>query len=202
MKICSECNIENDIKLFNKDGVVCKKCRRKKSSARYREKNRQKLRDYSKLYRSLNVDKYREYNRKWMKEKYHIYKDWVSNNKDRVNEIKRKHEYNKKSNNEIYKITRIVRSSIRSSIRSLNFKKKTKTSEIIGCTMEEFVIYIQSTFSEGMTLENYGEWHLDHIVPISVAKSYEDAVRLNHYTNFQALWAIDNLKKYNKHECK
>jgi hypothetical protein len=43
-----------------------------------------------------------------------------------------------------------------------------------------------------------GQWHLDHIIPISKAKTYEDAIILNHYTNFQALWAIDNLRKYNK----
>ncbi len=200
MKKCPECNIERDDTLFLKRDInsSCKNCRRKKSSSKYREKNRQKLRDYNKEYKSLNKEKVSDYNKKWMKERYHIYKEWVSNNRERVNEIKRKHELNKKSNNEIYKLTRIVRNSIRSSIKSLNFKKKNKTEEIIGCSMEYFSIYIQSTFSDGMTFENYGQWHLDHIIPISKAKTYEDAIILNHYTNFQALWAIDNLRKYNK----
>jgi hypothetical protein len=199
MKKCPDCNIEKDDSLFLKsvDESSCKNCRRKKSSAKYRENNRQKLRDYNKKYKSLNKEKVSEYNKKWMKERYHIYKEWVSNNKEKVNEIKRRHEI-KKSNNDIYRLTRIIRNSIRSSLKSLNFKKKTKTIDIIGCSMEEFMIYIQSTFSDGMTFENYGQWHLDHIIPISQAKTYEDAIKLNHYTNFQALWAIDNLRKYNK----
>ena len=50
-----------------------------------------------------------------------------------------------------------------------------------------------------MTFENHGEWHLDHIKPISLAKSEEEIIELNHYTNFQPLWAKDNLSKSNKY---
>lgn len=49
-----------------------------------------------------------------------------------------------------------------------------------------------------MSLDNYGDWHLDHILPISLAENEEDVIKLNHYTNFQPLWAIDNFKKGNK----
>lgn len=49
-----------------------------------------------------------------------------------------------------------------------------------------------------MTLDNYGEWHLDHIIPISSAKTEEEVIKLNHYTNFQPLWAEDNWNKGNK----
>lgn len=181
-----------------KKSDFCKKCRRKEISAKYRENNKEKIKEYCASYRENNRERLREYNKKWMKENYHIYKEWVNNNRDRVNEIKRKHEQNKKANNEIYKLTRIIRNSIRSSIRSRNFKKRTKTTDILGCSMEEFMIYIESTFQEGMSFDNYGEWHLDHIIPISKADTYDEAIRLNHYTNFQALWQIDNLKKYNK----
>ncbi len=202
MKKCTDCNIEREDNLFSRNINVssCKHCRRKKSSAKYREKNRQKLREYNKKYKSENKEKVSKYNKKWRSENYHIYKQWVSNNKDRVNEIKRRHEKNKRDNNDIYRMTRLIRNSIRSSFRTLNFKKKTKTSLILGCSTYEFIIYIQTTFSEGMTLENYGLWHLDHIKPISLAKNYEEAIELNHYTNFQALWAIDNLRKSNKYE--
>jgi hypothetical protein len=49
-----------------------------------------------------------------------------------------------------------------------------------------------------LSWENHGEWHLDHIKPISLAKDESEVIALNHYTNFQPMWAIDNLKKYNK----
>jgi hypothetical protein len=49
-----------------------------------------------------------------------------------------------------------------------------------------------------MSFENHGKWHLDHIVPISSAKTEEEVIALNHHTNFQPLWAFDNLSKGNR----
>ena len=49
-----------------------------------------------------------------------------------------------------------------------------------------------------MNWENQGEWHLDHIYPVSLAKDEQELIKLNHYTNFQPLWAADNLLKGNK----
>ena len=57
---------------------------------------------------------------------------------------------------------------------------------------------IETKFKKGMSFENHGEWHLDHIYPISLAKSEEEVIKLNHYTNFQPLWSEDNLRKSNK----
>ncbi len=79
-----------------------------------------------------------------------------------------------------------------------SYYKKKHTQEILQCSLEFFIQYIQDQFTEGMTLENYGEWHLDHIIPIASAKTEEDIIRLNHYTNFQPLWAKDNLSKGSK----
>ena len=49
-----------------------------------------------------------------------------------------------------------------------------------------------------MSWENAGQWHYDHIYPVSLAKDEEELIRLNHYTNFQPLWAEDNLRKGSK----
>ena len=68
----------------------------------------------------------------------------------------------------------------------------------VDYSVEELKIHLGNKFREGMSWDNYGEWHLDHIIPISSANTEEEIIKLNHYTNFQPLWAIDNIKKGNK----
>jgi hypothetical protein len=73
---------------------------------------------------------------------------------------------------------------------------------VVGCDFETFLEYIKNQFTEGMTLENYGHkgecWNIDHIIPISTAKTDEDLERLNHYTNLRPIWASENYKKSKK----
>jgi len=49
-----------------------------------------------------------------------------------------------------------------------------------------------------MNLDNQGKWHIDHIIPLSSAKTEGEFYELCHYTNLQPLWAENNIKKSNK----
>jgi hypothetical protein len=49
-----------------------------------------------------------------------------------------------------------------------------------------------------MSWENYGKWHVDHVIPLASAKTPEDLIKLCHYTNLQPLWAIENILKRDK----
>ncbi len=49
-----------------------------------------------------------------------------------------------------------------------------------------------------MSWDNRHKWHIDHIYPISLAKTKEETIKLNSYKNLQPLWAKDNLSKGNK----
>jgi hypothetical protein len=49
-----------------------------------------------------------------------------------------------------------------------------------------------------MTWDNYGEWHIDHIIPLSSAKTESELIDLFNYKNTQPLWAKDNLSKGNR----
>lgn len=92
-----------------------------------------------------------------------------------------------------------LRNLIRNSFRKQGYKKfNLSTESIVGINYNEFKEHLESKFLEGMTWENRGEWHIDHIIPLSSSTSRDDLIRLCHYTNLQPLWAIDNMKKGNK----
>ena len=73
---------------------------------------------------------------------------------------------------------------------------------MVGCDFETFLAHIQSQFTDGMTMENYGngdgKWSIDHIIPFGTAKNDEDVERLNHYTNLRPMWSIENSRKSRK----
>lgn len=90
-----------------------------------------------------------------------------------------------------------IRDRIRQYLTGEN--KSKRTFDIIGLDKENFKSYIEDKFTEGMSWENYGEWHLDHIKPLCLSENEEDLIKLNHYTNLQPLWSEDNIKKNRKY---
>jgi hypothetical protein len=60
--------------------------------------------------------------------------------------------------------------------------------------------HIEGKFKDGMNWDNHTRdgWHIDHIIPLSSAKSVEELESLCHYTNLQPLWAKENIIKSNK----
>ena len=68
-------------------------------------------------------------------------------------------------------------------------------SEMVGCSFKELKSYLESKWVNGMNWENYGEWEIDHIIPLSKDDTREGFIRLNHYSNLQPLWKEDNRRK-------
>ena len=98
----------------------------------------------------------------------------------------------------VHAFKHICRTHLSHTLKAVGRKNPTKAELMLGCSYAEFKSYIESKFKDGMTWENYGKWHLDHIIPLSQAKDNNDALLLNHYTNLQPLWAEDNLRKNRK----
>ena len=82
------------------------------------------------------------------------------------------------------------RNCIFGSYKRRGFTKKSYTSKILGCTWNEFKNYLEDN-PYGFKINQEG-LDLDHITPISSAKSEEDIIKLNHYTNFQLLPSVYN----------
>ena len=162
----------------------------------------------NKEYKLEKTRKYQEENREYYKEKNN---EWYYENREEV--LERQKEYNKENrektnkrqservkNDKIFKIKRILSSSIKKSLNSNGYSKNSRTSKILGCSFEEFKIYLESKFESWMNWDNQGlyngelnyGWDIDHIIPSSSAKTEEEVIKLNHYSNLQPLCGYTN----------
>lgn len=76
--------------------------------------------------------------------------------------------------------------------------KTSPTFEHLGYTVFQFVKHIESQFTVGMNWENMKLWQIDHIIPISEARTINDVISLNQLHNLRPMWAKDNNLKRNK----
>jgi hypothetical protein len=121
-------------------------------------------------------------------------KEYNKNNREKRNEYLS----NKKKIDPIYRLSCIVRNRIYSFLKNKNITKQNKTFDIVGCSPELLKEYLEKQFVDGMCWDNRNEWHIDHIIPLSSAKTEDEILKLCHYTNLRPLWAEDNLRKSNK----
>ena len=92
---------------------------------------------------------------------------------------------------------RTLRSRLYAAIKSKNAIKSNRTLELIGCSISYLMNYLKAKFTEGMTWENHGEWHIDHIKPCCSFNLLEEEEQKKcfNYINLQPLWAKDNILK-------
>ncbi len=203
-KICSRCRDTKSITEFNdnknnKDGktINCTICSNKinENDKKYRQ-NKNKINEKRRLSYQKNKEKINKRNKKY-----------YFKNKIKINTKSNEYVKNKMKNNLLFKLRRNLHSLILISINNKKYTKKSKTQEILGCSYQEFKIHIESQFENWMDWGNHGlyngqlnhGWDIDHIIPISSAKSEDDVIRLNHYSNLQPLCSKINrdIKKNN-----
>ena len=85
-----------------------------------------------------------------------------------------------------------LRQLIRHSFKRRGYSKNTKTIEVLGESWDVVKLHFEKLFKENMSWDNYGEWEIDHIIPISTGKTIEDVIKLCHYSNLQPLWKKEN----------
>lgn len=149
-------------------------------------------------------EQYKGYDKKFrMSEKYKKYKE---ENKDRIR--KRVNEYSKrhKKQNVEYKLKCAIQRSL---LRYLGQTGETKRiKDYVDYSALDLKQHLESKFQEGMNWNNHGlkGWHIDHIMPVSSFKFYDDNGIINveavkkclSLDNLQPLWWRDNLVKSNK----
>lgn len=215
-KVCSRCLLEKEINEFGNrknsiDGRhgVCRKCRNedtkkwkmnkvytdeeknleKERRRNYYLNNKEEILMKSKEFRDNNQDYTKSY------KKY-----YYSKNREKLIKYSSDYHLNRLKNDYFYKFKCNVRTLLKNSIKNNGYKKNTKTFEILGCTISDFKIYLESQFENWMSWENHGlyngelnyGWDIDHIIPISIAKTEDEIIKLNHFTNLQPLCSYVN----------
>lgn len=188
MKNCIKCNNYKDLGGFPKDSRtahgyrnVCRQC----VSARFfKWKQTSSFKEYQKEhYKKQDKDKLRvKSQQSYQKNKAKITKTYRERRKTDVN----------------FKISQYLRNRVNAII---HFEYKAGSAiRDLGCSVQELKAHLEASFQSGMSWENYGKWHIDHIFPLSKAdlSDRQQFLKVCHYSNLQPLWAADNIRKSNK----
>lgn len=161
-------------KEYNRAYRIANRARMNEIAKRYYENNKGVVLARNEGYRRQNLDKIARYKTKYIREK--------------------------RQTNLSFRLQSNLQRRI---CLALNGKDKaSSTVKLIGCSIAELKKHLESKFTEGMTWENYGQWHVDHIKPCALfdlTLACEQEKCFN-YTNLQPLWALDNLRKRDKYD--
>ena len=219
-KQCSSCKKFQSSLCFyrdkkSKDGYayICKICTKRKVK-KWRDYNSEKVSAYYKAYQKDKRKELKEYRKQYYlanretlinksKERYHSdleksklnRSNWRARNKDYTKRHSREYKRKRRLNDVDFKITEVLRSRLNSAVKG-KIKSGSSISNL-GCSIEELRQHLENQFQPGMSWENYGNWHIDHIVPLSFFDLTEEMQLKDacYFTNLQPLWAEDNLRK-------
>lgn len=193
---------KKEIKEYQDDYRKNNKKKIKQRNVKYREKNKESLKEKRKKYVSENKEKILEsaknYRRKeGLRDKNIEYqKNYRKRNKESLKIKRNQYIKSKLEIDPLFKLKKIVKTLICNSLNRTNFlKNNRRTVDIIGCSIDFFKKHLESKFEPWMNWDNKGKyngkfnygWDIDHIIPICTAKTEEEVIRLNHYTNLQPL---------------
>jgi len=221
--ICNKCNEEKTLVR----GKCCKECknkyereRRSKIRLDINKKERERYKKKKDTLKELNIDLTQKKICSLCKEEktinlFHLAKckgvvrsacklctsklrkEYYKKNRDKIIKQTNSYKKNKYNTDPVFKLKRLLRCRLYHALKSQNAKKSNRTLKLTGCSLSFLVGYLEGKFVEGMTWENYGEWHVDHIRPCCSFNLIleEEQKKCFNYTNLQPLWAKDNLLK-------
>jgi len=170
-----EANKDN-IKSYNKAYYESNKDKRR---ANY-ESNKDKKKAYAKAYNKANKDKRKAY---------------YEANKDNMKAYAKAYNKAKRKTDPLFKLKCNLRGRTYLAFKSKGYKKESKTAKTLGASYRIVKKHLERQFTDGMNWENYGDWHVDHIIPLASAKTKDELINLCHFRNLQPLWAEDNFSK-------
>lgn len=169
----------------------------KEQQAKYRAANYEKIKERDDKYRKCYVQEHRDrmkvYYRENREARSDYNKDYHKKNAEKINQRRKERRENDKNY--------ALRVNLRNRLNAALYNKQKAGSAVrdLGCSVEEFVKYIESKSHERMTWDNWGRkgWHLDHIKPLAAfdLTDRQQFLEACHYTNMQPMWWNENLAK-------
>ena len=205
-------NLDKDKKIKKEYYLLHKQAAIDRAKA-WKKRNPNKVKAGDAVYRLKNEDKIKVYNQEYNKRpkvrlakaKYAMIHREELNSKGR--EYKKSHpekarEYvrHRRKNDLQFKLKMALRHRLYLALKGN--RKRGSAVKNLGCTIQEFKVYIENLFLPGMNWENWAKkgWHLDHKIPLDNF-DLTDELQLSkacHFTNLQPLWWRDNIVKSNK----
>jgi hypothetical protein len=129
-------------------------------------------------------------------------KEYRENNVDKIRQIKRDYERNRKARDPLYKLISNFRTAIYQVLKESNVEKNKHYFDILQYTPEQLILHLELQFKDTMSWDNYGDWHVDHKLPITHFNIQEmgDSEFMSCWSldNLQPMWGIENIRKSNK----
>ena len=126
-------------------------------------------------------------------------KEYRENNIDKIRQIKRDYERNRKATDPLYKLISNFRTAIYQVLKESNVEKNKSYFDILGYTPEELINHLEKQFKDDMTWDNYGVWHVDHKLPITSfdiqGMGDEEFMKCWCLDNLQPMWGEENIRK-------
>ena len=97
------------------------------------------------------------------------------------------------------KVKICLQTQVRKFLLQKNQEKQKRTQEYVGYGPEELIAHLEKLFKPGMSWDNYGEWHIDHVKPKSWFKA-EEIKECFALENLQPMWRLENISKNNRYE--
>jgi hypothetical protein len=170
----------------------------KRNKERLRNTNPDRLKQWAANWRKRNPDHARRYYLAHRAERILAAKIRKENNRDKYRELQRARRVIRRKTDPNYKLECVLRNRFKWGLRSKRHCKNSSVISLIGCSIPDLWIYLESKFESGMTRENHGSvWHIDHIMPCAIfdLSKPEHQKRCFHFSNLQPLFGKDNLRK-------
>lgn len=192
MKLCTTCTETKEFECFSKnkrmsDGFarVCKACQNAYHTTYY-EKNKKTIIARTSAYRKRRPDVQKRSKQKWQER-----------NKEKHLEYRRDWHRRRYTASLEYRLNFIIRGALRRTMDAAKRNKARLSQSVIHYTPAQLRERVEMNFKPGMNWSNYGEWHVDHRVPVArlIRRGVTSPAVINCLANLAPLWAEENMRK-------